>query len=609
MVSEESFSNSLSGSQESLNPFRTRIAEPSAWLVLGGFLLVTLPLFLCKGLWPDVVSYLLSARDVLKGGILEQDVNNWLKPPTMSWVLIGVHWLIGLRSETIRFADFVFVATSVWILVQFIKPMGISRAGRIWSALLMFAFYFSTTEWCHCQPDTWMLIPALIALWLRQRQIDYLQGETVSLKGVALRSLVEGLFWGTACLFKPFMIVPGGLCWLVGATLASQRAPQASKRLIMDVLGLVMGGLFMGGLWVGWLWWGGGWSYFWMDFAIWGKDYYTESPNYFDRAKYVLAQFHYLGLLHLPAILLAIFAIGHAFFRSASVEGPVRGALLGGLYLGWLLQANFLQFQFDYHVAPTVLLALGLLAGFRWRLFCFPFGWFLMAGLLIFVGLMHPLLKKDRVVLWTRCLQEGSTPTLKDKLGLDGSYFQVWPSPDSPKIRWVKEKLGLDLRNYLGEGQGKDQSLPNWSALYRVEQFLRSKNIRNGDLTCYSYQTMYLYWALDVDPSTRYPFLGVVAYLQPGKQDLLIDELNSGHQRYVVTDLHELWNESDIPEDNPEKPQKLLEDYSPFIISAFPWAEPIIFRAGPYLVHEVSGPVKKLPDFKAFLDTQNHPQN
>jgi hypothetical protein len=586
----------------------TWIAEPAAWFVLGGFLLVTLPLFLCKGLWPDVVSYLLSARDVLNGGVLERDINNWLKPPTMSWVLIAIDRSLGLRLETVRLADFTFVAASVWILVQYLKPMGISRPARIWSAFFMITFYFSTTEWCHCQPDMWMLIPALAGLWLRERQIDYLQSERVSLSRVVSRSLIEGLFWGAACLFKPFIIAPGGMCWLAGAAQCARRAPQPWKRLMMDGMGLVAGGVVMGGLWLGWLWWGGGWPYFWEDFRIWGKDYYAESPDYIDRAKYVLAQFHYLGLIHVPAILLAIVAFGRAFFPSTASTGTRRAALLAAFYLGWFLQANFLQFQFDYHVAPTVLLALGLIAGYSWRVFFNRIGWLLIAGILAFVCWKHPLLEKDRIVLWTRCLLEGSTPELRDKLGLDASYYQVWPEADSRIFQVIKDKLELDLTPYIGKGQGKDQSIPNWSALDKVEQFLRSENIGNGDLTCYSYQTMYLYWALDVNPSTRYPFLGVTAYLQQAKNEVLIQELNASHQKYVVTDLHDLWQEADMPPENEPGSQPILPTdywgYSPLIVGAFPWTERIIFRAGPYLVHKVTGKVKKLPDYKAFMEVQ-----
>ena len=41
---------------------------------------------------------------------------------------------------------------------------GRRRVPGVWVAALLFAFYLSTSEFCHAQRDVWMLLPALAAL-------------------------------------------------------------------------------------------------------------------------------------------------------------------------------------------------------------------------------------------------------------------------------------------------------------------------------------------------------------------------------------------------------------------------------------------------------------
>jgi hypothetical protein len=290
-----------------------------------------------------------------------------------------------------------------------------------------------------------------------------------------------------------------------------------------------------------------------------------------------------LKYVHLAAIPLALFAIIRGFFRSSSPVASRRGALLGAVYLGWLIQANYLQWQFDYHVLPTVLLAIGLLSGYAWRLFRFPFGWLFMAGILFYGGLKHPLLDNDRLMVWARCVKEGSSPNTMAKLSLDSRYYAI------------------------GE-----QNPADWPALSRVEEFLRSQDLKNGELTCYSYQTMYLYLALDLDASTRFPYLGVVTYMYPYHHYLLIQSLNKSRQRFVVTDLHDLIyrNEEDFPPDDgsgkaPQMPEGIFEG----VREAFPWNEPVVFRAGPYMVHKVTGPVSRLPDDRGLWLEKTNAEN
>src|SRR5207248_9498714 len=93
------------------------------------------------------------------------------------------------------------------------------RVAQVWTAVLLFAFYLSSSEWGYCQPDTWMLLPALAALHLRQRQAAAMIEQPLPARRRAALSLLEGVCWASACLFKPFVALPALLAWLAVAAL------------------------------------------------------------------------------------------------------------------------------------------------------------------------------------------------------------------------------------------------------------------------------------------------------------------------------------------------------------------------------------------------------
>ena len=83
-----------------------------------------------------------------------------------------------------------------WLLACLAVPPGAS-ARRWWLMLAAGLFHFGASEWYHCQPDGWMLTPALGALLLRTRRWT---------GGRGLPEL-EGALWGVACSLKPFPAV------------------------------------------------------------------------------------------------------------------------------------------------------------------------------------------------------------------------------------------------------------------------------------------------------------------------------------------------------------------------------------------------------------------
>src|SRR5262249_22732026 len=147
-----------------------------------------------------------------------------------------------------------------------------------WFAASLVAVYLTTSEWMHVQPDTWMLLPALVALHLRRRRLAVLTSAT-SLPPAGWSAVPEGAFWAAACLFKPFAFVPACACWLASAVLLRHQfrrwGPPAR-----DAAGLLFGGLLAGVAWQGWLLWSGSWSHYWHNFFDYRGDYYASSAGW-----------------------------------------------------------------------------------------------------------------------------------------------------------------------------------------------------------------------------------------------------------------------------------------------------------------------------------------
>jgi hypothetical protein len=541
-----------------------------AWAALVLLLLVALPLFVRLPLWLDITWYGICAGNILHGGVLERDLNVFFRPPLMAWLLAAVRGLVGWHASVLRLLDFALVSANVWLLVHWPAAWR-SRTARVWVIVLLFAFYFSTSESCHCQPDMWMLVPALVALHLRRRHAAALVRAKANPAKASGGAFLEGLCWGIACLVKPFVIVPGVICCLLAAVRIGTAAPRPAQRLAADTIGLLLGGLAAGGIWVAWLVFGQGWPYFWNDLRIWGGEYYKTGPTVGARLLYLFKQFPPWGWVQLVALPLALAAVVRVL-TTACRSGPrardadTADSLLAGFFLGWFWQANFLQFQYDYHLAPVVLLALTLVAGQRWFLVdrsawndCqalriqAPAAWALLFGLLGFAAARHPMLNLDRLALWGQCLSGRHPLQLRDALAIE--------TLENP---------------------------PNWGDLDRVADFLRAQKVTDGEVTCHGQHTIHLYLDLDIAPSTRLILLSVAGMRYPDHQELIHQELRASRQRYVVTDLREVdCFLAPVTVAEPGEPLALPADFPPELAAVFPWSEKIVFRAGAFLVHEV----------------------
>jgi hypothetical protein len=495
------------------------------WLLAGSWavlLIVHVPAFLCQALDADVSEWDLCARTVRGGGVIYRDAleNNL---PGMLWLHLLLRPVVGWSTEAFRVVDLGVLAAVVFLLVRWL-PAGASGAARLGTAFVLACFYLSTSEWCHCQRDPWMLLPALLALELRRRQIP---GSARSSWGFLFRPFLEGLLWGGAFWIKPFVAVPALACWLASARLIGK-----SRWLAVDGLLLVLGGLAAGAAGCAWLWVTGAWADFWEVMWTWNREYVVHDTS--DGAPGLILAGFLIRLspwllVHLAAVPLACRDLWRG---ERGGEESARGLLLSALYAGWLLQAVALQHLFDYVHVPAVLLALAVVCR-RAAMTPGTARTALVALLALCVALRLPGLTLQRLGLWDRCLREGSSVELRDRLSL------------LPRTKWTD--------------------------LDRVRAFLAGRGLRDGELTCYNMRTLPLYLDLGVRPATRHFLLANEWAIFRRQRGTIGADLAASRQRYFVCDLAVTsWKPGCGPEDDP--------------------GFPILFRAGRYAVLALDAP-------------------
>jgi hypothetical protein len=513
-------------------------------------LVYTVPLLVCLPLTWDTIAYDVCARTVLRGGVLYRDAfdNNL---PGAVWIHCAVRGLFGERTEVLRGFDLIVVGAVIALLMLWLARAGRSRAALVVTAALLFGFYSSRTEWCQCQRDTWMLLPALAALHLRKNQVDRLRQPETGTARVALTAVVEGLLWGAAFWIKPFVALPALACWLVAALLVRAAPVRISRRLALDATGLLLGGVVAGAVGVAWLVRTGAWPAFWDVFTNWNREYYAGVglSARLQKLPDAVRDFFPWWLALLAAVPVAVVALRRAVAGRPLSEPAQRQALLAAFFVGLVIQAFFLQRPLFYVFVPPGLIGLALLAGTSPPAALRRPVAGLLAAFVVAAVWLHPLLWKADI--WDRCWREGSTPEVRGRLRIDTNS--------------------------------------DWVAEGKVADYLRGR-VGDGELTCFDATTIAAYWDVGVEPSTRYVYLNNILLIFRGHADQVRADVAASRQRYVVTDWTKTFPTADeklLPGDGEcAEPDGRLAALRP----QFPWSEPVVFRAGRYLVHRARAP-------------------
>jgi len=541
-------SQSLSA-EEAGSGFRPTTGMAVAVLVL--LVVSNGPLFVCMPLTNDTALYDLQARVVREGGVPYRDI---LEPnlPGVLWVHVAVRSLLGERSEVMRMFDLSLFGVIVFLLTRWLRAAGRSTVVQAWTAAALLLFYFSVSEWSHCQRDVWLLVPALGGLHLRRRQGLRVASEP-TLRSVFAWAAAEGAVWGSAVWLKPMVVIPMLAAWIVSAMHMRRR-----RWIACDLGGLLVGGLLVGGAGIAWLAWSGGWPFFWETLVEWNARYFTAGKEHWTAVRFAAMAYRLFPwiLLHLAAVPCAALEVSAWLWRK---EGPLARdarfslALFAAFYLAWLVQSFFLQHLFDYVHAPGILLAVMLLSAIPWSPAPSRACRLAATGVLAVAVLVSPALHGDRLSLWARCWTEGSTPEIRNRL----AHIQY----------------------------------PNWEDLDRAAKFLRSQNLRDGELTCFHNDLVYLYNELNLRPSTRFVYVEALLVFFPERRGEIRAALASSRQRFLVTDMATAGlTQEELQAGSQGENAHLPPAFPEELKGRFPWSYPIAFRAGSIIIQR---PVKK----------------
>lgn len=545
-------------SQAGIEPHRRGFLLPALCAV--AILILAGPPFLRMPLTNDAALFDLQARLLRDGGVLYRDI---LEPnlPGVVWLHVLVRSLFGESSEVLRLFDLAVFGGIVALAAGLLRRAGAPARAGGWFALLALLFYLSISEWCHCQRDMWMLLPALGALTMRARQTSRrLESvDAAPAAGLFGWSLLEGLLWGAGVWIKPYVALPGLAVWVV-----SQRLVRRPKYLLFDTGGLLAGGLLAGALGVAWLVHAGAGEAFTATLTDWNPRYFQAGRENWTRARLIAMEVRLWpwALLHLVAAPLALKALWRSMRRpgigiAPLIDASVTPPLLASFYLAWCAQAFCLQHLFDYVHAPPLLLAL-LVATSQLcadpqrhprpliRLAAMSFA--------VLAIIASPLLRSDRLQAWPQCVSGPNSPRLQDRL----AHFD---NPD-------REDLA------------------------RIAEFLRRSAVHDRDVCFYNSDFVSMYQALGLRPPTRYVYVCELLVFFPERSREIEDALQQSGHRFVVTDLVSCGLPRALAEEiGPDGPLAPPPAYQRMATGSYPWSLPVVYRAGTYLVHRVDSSV------------------
>jgi len=554
------------------------IESPWFWgTLLVALIIQSLPLMLCMPLTADAVLYDLQAKTALGGGVLYRDI---VEPnlPGIVWLHMLIRSLFGWSITALRLVDLTVVAGIVMLLVFWHRADATSsekysRNESLFLALLLFWFYFGTSEWCHCQRDVWMLFPALLALYLRRNQIERTLLSSRSKGKLFQWGFLEGTVWAVGFWLKPFIAIPAIAVLLIGLIVISKkkslRLKEAGKLIISDLSGLLVGGLLIGSLGIGWLMQTGAWPHFLEMSLEWNPTYFEVGSDRWtwDRLWREQLRFMPFSLFHLLAIPLAVSRIVKMIFNTQAVnKKEISQLLLCGLYLGWLFQSFTMQHLFDYVHVPEIFLGMTIVVRHARKMvehfvavsapnetaassknICVGAAFILI----MFALVTNPATNWNRTRYWRACLTQGSTPEVKTAI----QHF----------------------------------ALPNWVELQPALDFLCELKLRDHELTVHNVHLVHAYRELNLKPSTRFVYLDVLTRIfYRDHADEIISELDHSGHRYVLSGLIENgMSPQDVRSSGSNPAFSLPGKFPTKHLKEFPYHFPVLFRSGQYVVHRV----------------------
>lgn len=522
-------------------------------LILLAWLGLAVPLFLRMPLTNDAELFDLHARMLASGKTLYQDI---LEPnlPGVIWIHSIVRTVAGQSSEAMRCFDLLVFGGLMTLSYRWLRQSGISRVGGTATVLSASVFYLSGSEWIHCQRDTWMLAVTLLAATLRCRSLS--NRDTQSPLQAGLLSAAEGLIWGVGIWLKPYVVLVAIAVWLV-----TVRHNSTLRLATFDSLGLFIGGLLAGLAGLGWMAGTGCLTAFLEQSREWNPHYFTARSAQWTLDRFVPMTIRFLPwmLLHPLAALVSLDRIRQTVANSSSGKtdsnASLRSTVLSAIYLAWCVHMFLLQHLFDYVHAPGVLLAILVTADWlsRWsRRGAVQLCGYAFAVLAVF---LCPYLDTARISNWP--------------LAFGG-------------------QLSEETRDQLACFEN-----PNRVDMERVTSYLKSREARDGDVLCFNSDIVSLYRRLGFMPPTKFIYVDQNAAYVPSASDTILQTLMQSGHKYVVTDMLTSGVVAGF-RDEVRDGEQSSPVHLPGTNGVYPWNQPVVLRAGTYLVHEITEDSQKL---------------
>lgn len=554
-------------------------------LTVIALLVMQLPVFLQQTLTPDAVMYDLQARCALNGGVLYRDI---VEPnlPGVVWVHAAWRSIAGWSPVALRVLDLCVVMASCWLLAHLVSwsaqsdrshpsvQTDQSRRPAIVSPWLMFvllAFYFGTTEWCHCQRDVWMLLPALIAVKLRLAWL--VVSDTTPARDIR-SGLWEGIVWACGFWLKPFIAVPA-----IAIVIVSLRFAPSRRAWVRQLLAMLAGGMMIGAAGILWMIWSGCWPWFVDTLTNWNGRYFASGRERWTwtRMQGVIGHFQPWVILHLGAIAcVAVEMRRRAKCERRQVVSPLpqiggarteiqsnrdsSGAMLSALYLGWMLQACLFQQPFDYVHVPGMLLSIGLCG--------------LLLQRIVIAAPMQTALVRTVTASFVLVAVLASGLILPERL-------RHWPS-------CVHAMTGMPLNPSLRDAISRTP-LPRWKELQPMLDHIAAMNPADRSVLAHSCYLIHVYPELQLTPPTRFVYLDVLARLFPDRREEMVAAVAACGAEWVIADLAECGWEEPVP-DGELLPSTMTESEQ----RLFPWNQTPVFRSGGYVLLRLDQPVGEL---------------
>lgn len=454
--------------------------------------------------------------------------------------------IVGWSSELMRCFDLLIVSAACLLLAKIPRRQRFHdlKAGSSqcrpcrfdpetsMTLLTMATFYLSRNEWCHCQRDSWMLLPVAVATTLRIT--SHLQVASAKRTCDRLQAIAEGLCWGIAFWIKPHVAITAMTVFSIDLWLQGDRRSELQR-----LLWVILGGILAAVPGVVWLFQSGAWPYFWDMQLNWNPEYVAaaRSRRSWERVGSMLVHLHPWWIVHILAVGRSIQVMKgawtarsrpdpaeHQLSRHCLETTPHVAVLMAAIYLSWLAHAVLLQHSMDYIQVPPIILAIVVVSMGEWRL---PLqakriATAAFAGLALIVS---PQLQPQKIANWVSCFRSGSSPQLREKLAC--------------------------------------VPLPDWQHFVPVVDFLQSQHVQAGDVTCYNVHCIHFYSALQIPPSSRYVGISSLLDLFPSRRPEIDHAVQNCGHRFIVADVLET---EPIPD-------------------RFPWNLPVVFRSGTFRVY------------------------